>query len=508
MIAEIYNKPDSIAVYIEGGWMMPPAGVEIETGNVIYIEANCPVKMLRLQWKHRISSEAIVLNDHWERGYGDLGWNKLSEKRAYPWYLMIKDVSSVIGIGVKTRPNAFCHWEITEDSLTLIADLRAGENGVQLNGRKLKIAELVEEVYQADAFSATCDFCKKMCDDPILPEHPVYGCNDWYCCYGDNSYDTTMLHTKRLAECTQGLINRPFMVIDDGWQAQYRVPHEAYNGGPWTQANAKFRDMKKMADDIKKMDVHPGIWMRPLYATGESVCKEAILEKSFHGGVLLDPSHPQVLEQVKSDIAHICADGYQLIKHDFSTHDFNGKLWGFQMENGFVMKNRKVYDETKTNAEIIKSLYSTIADTAKGKAIVIGCNTVSHLSAGYFEMQRTGDDTSGKEWERTKKMGINTLAFRMPQHGAFYSCDADCVGLTNQVPWEKNAMWMDVIAKSGTPLFVSIAEDAYGQAQKEAITAAFAKSAVNTKVSIPLDWESTLTPNTWQSVYGTDTYEW
>ena len=135
-------------------------------------------------------------------------------------------------------------------------------------------------------------------------------------------------------------------------------------------------------------------------------------------------------------------------------------------------------------------------------------NRYTHLSAGYFELQRTGDDTSGVEWERTKKMGINTLAFRMPQHYKFYSCDADCVGLTKQVPWEKNAAWMDVVAKSGTPLFVSIAEDAYGAAQKEALIAAFAKSSVNTTVSVPVDWEETRTPGTWKSIYGTDVYSW
>jgi len=507
MIAHIKNKPDNISVYIQDQWILPPSGIEIETGDAVYVESSLPLKYIAFTWNQQIASDSIAYNDQWERGYGDLGWNTLSPDRIYPWYTMIKEHDTVHGIGVKTRPNAFCHWQISEDKLTLIFDVRAGENGVSLGNRKLKLAELVQEVYQEDSFSATVKFCRLMCTDAVLPENPVYGCNDWYCCYGDNSYDTTMLHTERLAECTKNLSNRPFMVIDDGWQIRYHDSHLEFDGGPWTLANDKFRDMKKMAEDIKKMDVKPGIWMRPLY-TSESFESEAILENDFNGGTLLDPSHPAVLEQVKKDVAHLCKDGFQLIKHDFSTHDFNGKIWGFDMAKKFGIRNRKVYDETKTNAEILKDLYGTIADTAKGKALLIGCNTVSHLSAGYFELQRTGDDTSGMEWERTRKMGINTLAFRMPQHYAFYSCDADCVGLTNQVPWEKNAMWMDVVAKSGTPLFISIAEDAYGEAQKEAITAAFAKASVNTEISVPIDWEETLTPRIWKSRYGTDTYEW
>src|SRR5206468_2079773 len=81
-------------------------------------------------------------------------------------------------------------------------------------------------------------------------------------------------------------------------------------------------------------------------------------------------------------------------------------------------------DPGRTTAEVIDGLYRTIR-AAAGEMLVIGCNTVSHLSAGHFEMCRVGDDTSGTDWSRTRKMGVNTLAFRGPQHGAFYIADAD-----------------------------------------------------------------------------------
>ena len=59
-------------------------------------------------------------------------------------------------------------------------------------------------------------------------------------------------------------------------------------------------------------------------------------------------------------------------------------------------------------------------------------------------------------------MGVNTLAFRGAQHGAFYVADADCVGVTNAVPWALNRQWLDLLARSGTMLFVSLAPDALG----------------------------------------------
>ena len=59
-------------------------------------------------------------------------------------------------------------------------------------------------------------------------------------------------------------------------------------------------------------------------------------------------------------------------------------------------------DRTRTTAEIATALYRAIRAGA-GDAIVIGCNTFGHLGAGCFDLQRTGDDTSGREWERTRK---------------------------------------------------------------------------------------------------------
>ena len=107
-----------------------------------------------------------------------------------------------------------------------------------------------------------------------------------------------------------------------------------------------------------------------------------------------------------------------------------------------------------------------------------------------------------------KKMGINTLALRMPQHNTFYAADADCVGITNQVDWERNARWLDLLSKSGTPLFVSIAEDAYSEPVQKAITEAFVRAAEVHNPSIPLDLMENRTPSVWQSDFGIDTYDW
>ena len=110
--------------------------------------------------------------------------------------------------------------------------------------------------------------------------------------------------------------------------------------------------------------------------------------------------------------------------------------------------------------------------------------------------------------ERTKKYGINTLAFRMCQHNAFYAADADCVGITKYIDWSVNKKWLDVLSKSGTPLFVSIAEDCFTNEIKNDIMAAMEKTDKNNKISKPLDWLETKTPEKWESSFGIDEYVW
>ena len=157
--------------------------------------------------------------------------------------------------------------------------------------------------------------------------------------------------------------------------------------------------------------------------------------------------------------------------------------------------NWHFYDKTKTNAEIVLDFYRLIKDAA-GDMLIIGCNTVSHLSAGLVHIYRTGDDTSGREWERTKKMGVNTLAFRLAQNENFYMCDADCVGiLKNYIPWEKNSQWLHLLSYSNTPLFISCT-DKINEVQRENIKEAYRVFKLPHETE-PIDIFETKAPQKW-----------
>lgn len=504
MFEFVMQKPEEIRILINGQWQHVPADVQIEwKENQLLVSAHTTrIESIGLRWKTAFCSGARFFGDAWERGYGDLGWTGMMPEKLHPWYLLIREGDQCSFIGVKTGCNAFVGFLADSDSITMLADTRSGCEGVDLHNRTLPVCTLVTTFNQPeDAYAFLQKQLRLLCDAPLMPKTPIYGGNNWYYAYGRSSRDQILSDTSFILEMSQGLENRPFMVIDDGWQLN--ADNQVTNGGPWI-GNKRFGDMQDLAHHMKDMGARPGLWYRPLLIDGK-VKPEWILSAQ-QIGVLIDPSHPEVLEYVKETTRTLAGWGYELLKHDFTTCDLMG-TWGNKLNGNRFGKPQKVFDTSRTNAEHVIRLYDAIREGA-GSAMVLGCNTVSHLAAGKVEIQRTGDDTSGKAWERTRRMGINTLAMRMPQHGAFYAVDADCVGSTDQVPWSLNKQWLDLLSRSGTPLFVS-ADAKYQRAeQRDAIREAFKIASEPHECAQPLDWQDTTCPALWKTFDGEHRFHW
>ena len=331
--------------------------------------------------------------------------------------------------------------------------------------------------------------------DPILPKYPVYGSNNWYYAYGKSSESEILADCDYILNLTKDIENKPYMVIDDCWQEHHRL--NEYNGGPWTKGNEKFPDMKALADKLVQKGVRPGIWVRLLLNEDENIKNEWRLSHNN----CIDPTNPEALNYIKEDIKRICNWGYTLIKHDFSTFDLFGK-WGFQMSPLVTDDGWHFYDDSLTSAEVVKLLYKAILDASveasNGETLILGCNTIGHLGAGYMHINRTGDDTSGVDWERTRFMGVNTLAFRLPQHGKFYEIDADCVGIDGGISWSMNKQWADVLAQSGTPLFISVRPNILDETEKQELHEILKVASKQEHHVIPVDWEETTCPEHWQ----------
>lgn len=449
---------------------------------------------LHLRWSFPVLTTLRFLGDAWERSYGDLAFRNMEPERILPWYVIATDGSVTHAFGVKTGPAALCFWQLDPEGISLWCDLRNGGRPLHLGSRKIAIAEVVARSYSdISPFDAAKKFCGVLCSKPRLPKSPIYGGNNWYYAYGNSSASDIMADSERIASVSELNSNRPWMLIDDGWSLNRTA-------GPWRVGNSKFPDMPKLASDMLKMGVKPGIWMRPLFT------KDAIGESLQLRPFTLDPTNPEAAALMEEDLRTVISWGYQLVKHDFSTFDLLGR-WGFQMNAEVTDSDWNFQDRTRTNAEIIREFYLMLRKTA-GETPLLGCNTIGHLSAGIFEAQRIGDDTSGRDWNRTRKMGVNTLAFRMPQHGTFFAIDADCVGLTKQIDWSLNRQWLELLARSGTPLFVSIAPGALGPEQKAAVKEAFVFASQPHPVAQPVDWLTNSQPQHWNAQGKELSFDW
>jgi hypothetical protein len=509
--------PDSIAVQTDTGWFSLESTnqnswkykevvVELKSldGLVsIYIQSPAiALKTVKLLWKYPISKTAQLLGDAWERTYGDVQWKPVGASAKMPWYVIQHEKDSTNCFGVKTACNTICYWQANTDELSLSLDTKTGGDGVRLGNRTLHAADIITTKNESDenVFATARRFCKMMCNEPRTVSQPVYGINDWYFAYGNNSAALILQHTSLLAALATDSSNKPFSVIDAGWAIKSPLlPDDCCWGDGFAASNSKFGDMSKLAEQIKQLGMRPGLWTRPLCAKHDdkqNLLMPAIKNRNDPKNPLLDPTIEENIERVKQYLITYKDWGYELVKHDYTTFDILGR-WGFDMTDDITQANWHFNDNSKTNAEIILHLYKSIREAA-GNTYIIGCNTLSHLSAGLFELNRIGDDTSGNEWERTRKMGVNTVGFRMVQHKTFYEADGDCVGLTNKVPWEKNKQWMQLLAQSSAPLFISAQPDAVGEEQKQFIKKSFAEAAKPQPIAEPLDWFTNLLPSQWR----------
>ena len=458
------------------------------------------VSFIYLRWNENIDKSLKVLGDAWERGYGDLEWKLVDPERNMPWYMAISNGSDTdfdyfgrltqcFGVGV--LPNAMALWSCDGEGVTLCLDVRCGCLPVELGNSVLDVATVHFRDYEnTSAFLAIKDFCHVMSPAPILADHVVYGSNNWYYAYGESSHEEIIADTKFVKSMCEGAKNIPYMVIDDGWQ-----PNRC--DAPWDRGNEKFPDMKALADQMKEIGVRPGIWVRYLIngKRGESRMVDSFPEEWYtqRSKFVLDPSHPKVLEYVRETTQRLVDWGYTLIKHDFSTYDIFG-LWGFRTKEHLANGDWGFYDKTKTTAQIIKNFYTVIKEAA-GDTVIIGCNVIGHLCAGIHEFNRTGDDTSGREWARTKKMGVNTLAFRIAQNNAFFGADADCVGIMGLVDWKLNSQWLKLLSRSGSCLFVSCKPGILSESEAADLREGFLVGSEQSDELVPIDWMETLTPS-------------
>ena len=508
---DLLRTPDSVTVFESFQGPLPAGAIRLQrrgdnwTEGQVQVESkvnrdslvltlyapSTSIALVHLRWQTQPSPKLKVLGDAWERSYGDLGWRNIIPERVLPWYFATFDGQFCHAYGVKTDARALCFWQLDPEGVSLWLNVANGGNGAELGQRVLTMASVVTRHGVADepAIDSVAALCKAMCAHPTRSIAPIYGANDWCYSYGQSTAESILRDTDFIVSVSPSAGVRPFSVIDGGW----------------TDATAAWPDMGRLAAGIKHRNARPGLWIRPLEAPKDASQNLLLLNDRFGprknraDEYAYDPTVPEAQEKIRAKLHQAVEWGYEMVKHDYSTYDLLGQ-WGFEMGPQPTLPGWSLHDRSLTNAEAIAALYALIRDAAGDRMIIDGCNTVGHLGQGVFDLQRIGDDTSGHQWERTRRMGVNTLAFRLPQNGTFFTIDPDLVGITEAVPWEFNRQWLDVLARSGAATIVSSSPSMRGPEQLAALREAFQLAASGGAGAKPIDWMDSSTPEHWQPV--------
>ena len=367
--------------------------VQSDSAKITVYPSGSPVRFLKLRFNGDCLFVDKVYGDQIERA-GDtyyLEWRSVMPHRMMAWYFIVKGKDCYKGYGVKTGADCFAYWQIDARGITLFLNLCNGNNGTNLQA-PLLACEVVEYAGKVgeNAYSVHKNLCKKMCDCPVLPKSPIFGVNNWYWAYGNISKDGVLKETDYLMEMTDGVKNRPSMIIDDGWQLNRSFAPHNYIGGPW-EANSQFKDMALTASLIK--------------------------------------------EKGASD------------------------------------------------------------------ADVIGCNTIGHLCAGIHSISRTGNDTSGRSFEWTRRFGVHSM-MRLPQNETFFLVDPDCAAFTERVDSKLNLDYLEACAITGMTTLASVTPHSLTKDELKQINRIY-KIADENKLRFTIDnYDKTANPDTFISPDG------
>ena len=506
VVADIIALPDEVIAHTGNGivplgttnrqtWTKNQITVDLRiTEDCLSVVVHSPVDSLRsivLTWKHASQPSYVYLGDAWERAYGDLRWLKVDNNRIMPWYMMEFDAERTHGFGVKTGCRAFCYWQLRNDTLQLTLDVRCGGKGVNLGQRELHAADIVTRKGKMDetAYQATRAFCRQMCTKPRLPRDPMVGTIDWYYTYGKCTDKLFLEEAALFANLVDGCGVKGFALVDAGWAPGDR---SAWHSDQ-TTTHPDFGSIQKVGEGVAAMGLAPGIWTRVLCTNPKDPDSVRLSRDKKY----LDPSLPQNLERIRELMKLFRSWGFTVIKHDYTTYDIFGR-WGPEMGAALTKDGWAFADSNRTTAEIILALYQAIRDGCGDGGYIIGCNTISHLSAGLFEFCRIGDD-SGNNLERAMKYGCNPFAFRLSQHNTFYTADPDCIGNLKEIPWKYNRQFIQLVAASGALLQTSTRLGSINEEQRKTLRDACQKIGSKQPKNIePLDWMERGIPARWK----------
>ena len=204
------------------------------------------------------------------------------------------------------------------------------------------------------------------------------------------------------------------IIIDDGWQYCY---------GEW-HANSYFPSgTKKLANEIKKLNFTPGIWVAPvcvephariaqldydMLAWNEGGQPTLAFDCMRRKGFVIDPTVEKSKKFLKDLFDRLIKDGYEYFKLDFLAA---------------VLDARRYHDASIPRSQIMRVLMQSINEGVDNRATIMGCNYPYMAGNKFVAASRVGGDIHS-DWGCIKSNTLS-VAYRFWMNRKLWLNDPD-----------------------------------------------------------------------------------
>lgn len=250
----------------------------------------------------------------------------------------------------------------------------------------------------------------------VNPKAPLMGWCSWYYTYHNTSEEEILRNARFIAEHLKDY-GLTVVQIDDGYQQRH---------GDW-EANEKFPNgMGWLADEIRKLGLKPGLWVAPYSLDPDSEVAKKHPEwcgkrmngerKEVGSGFALDPTHPDALEWLKSQLSKIRHEwGYEMVKIDFSYSS--------------ILEIEEFYDNTQGRAGAYRKGLQAIRDAIGSDCHLLDCGPMNAVGiADSWRIEWDFDRLNWRQYTKELESNVPAIAKRYYMHNRLWSNDPDIIG--------------------------------------------------------------------------------
>ena len=236
--------------------------------NSLHVELAAPgaaVLRIGLRWHGRLGTTRLLVGDAWERGYGDFEWRGFVPDRVMPWYVMASDGVRTNGYGVRTGANAFCFvagGSCGRHPLGRRAKRRHRLATRRPHPRRLRRDRAGRAASASPPLPPSTPSAGRCARNPGFRRRRCMAATTGTGCTGRTVRATVTADAEHIVDLSPTGGNRPFVVIDDGWQPGRGA--DKAGAGTWDHGNDKFPDLPGLVAKIERIGGKAGIWIRPL----------------------------------------------------------------------------------------------------------------------------------------------------------------------------------------------------------------------------------------------------